>query len=187
MGMFTGRHFQSGEHRGGGFDSGSLRSEVERTSIARLPPMARGRTLPIPANTWSGTGSMRGSIWRISTPRSGRCGAGSHRQCRGVRRQRRHGTGTAAEPAGKQQYLCPALILTGPTIRVRASRLMRTRAGLRPEIPELCLTTTSLSRRPADAWLFGWQARVGANPCRLLRRPAGPACRRGRSALGCSC
>ena len=41
MAMFTGRHFQSGEHRGGGFDSGSLSSEVERTSIACLPPIGR--------------------------------------------------------------------------------------------------------------------------------------------------
>ena len=94
-------------------------------------------------------------------------------------------TGTAAELVGQRTYLCPALIYRPNHSAVQPFRLIGTRAGLRPEIPELVFDTTFLSWRPADAWLFRWQAGVGANPCRLLRRPAGPACRRGRSALRC--
>jgi hypothetical protein len=29
--------------------------------------------------------------------------------------------------------------------------------------------TTFVSKRPANAWLSGWQVGIGANPCRLLR------------------
>ena len=64
-------------------------------------------------------------------------------------------TGTAVELAGKQEYLCPALIHRPNHSAVQPFRLIGTRAGLRPKIPKLVFDTTFLSWRPADARLFG--------------------------------
>ena len=64
-------------------------------------------------------------------------------------------TGTAAELAGKPEYLCPALIHRPNHSAVQLFRLIGTRAGLRPKTPKLVFDTTFLSWRPADARLFG--------------------------------
>jgi hypothetical protein len=64
-------------------------------------------------------------------------------------------TGTAAELAGKPEYLCPALIQRPNHSAVQPFRLIGTRAGSRPKIPKLVFDTTFLSWRPADARLFG--------------------------------
>jgi hypothetical protein len=59
-------------------------------------------------------------------------------------------TGTAAELAGKPEYLCPALIHWPNQSAVQPFRLIGTRAGLRPKIPKLVFDITFLSWRPAD-------------------------------------
>jgi hypothetical protein len=56
-------------------------------------------------------------------------------------------TGTAVELAGKQEYLCPALIHRPNHSAVQPFRLIGTCAGFRPKIPELVFDTTFLSRR----------------------------------------
>jgi hypothetical protein len=63
--------------------------------------------------------------------------------------------GTAAELAGKPEYLCPALIHRPNHSAVQPFRLIGTRAGLRPKIPKLVFDTTFLSWHMADARLFG--------------------------------
>jgi hypothetical protein len=65
-------------------------------------------------------------------------------------------TGTAAELAGKQEYLCPALIHRPNHSAVQPFRLIGTCAGFRPKIPELVFDTTFLSRRrPTRGCLVG--------------------------------
>src|SRR5258706_13837752 len=56
-------------------------------------------------------------------------------------------TGTAAELAGKPEYLCPALIPRPHHSAVQPFRLGGTPGGLRPKVPKLAFVTTFLSWR----------------------------------------
>ena len=128
------------------FESISLQERVERTAIACLQPIARPKVADAGEDR-VGRWIDRGSIWRTSTPRSGRMPrrlTSSMSRCSATATTR---TGTAAELAGKPEYLCPALIHRPNHSAVQPFRLIGTRAGLRPKTPKLVFDTTFLNVR----------------------------------------
>ena len=136
------------------FESPSLQERVERTAIACPQPIARPKVADAGEDR-VGRWIDRGSIWRTSTPRSGRMPrrlTSSMSRCSATSTH----TGTAAELAGKPEYLCPALIHRPNHSAVQPFRLIGTCAGLRPKIPELVFDTTFRSRcRPTRGCLVG--------------------------------
>jgi hypothetical protein len=135
---------------------GSLQQRVERTAIACLQPIARPNVADAGQDRvghWIDEridlAHIYAEIWKDVAPVhlvdvAVFCDSDDTH------------TGTAAELAGKQEYLWPALIHRPNHSAVQPFRLIGTCAGLRPKIPELVFDTTFRSRRrPTRGCLVG--------------------------------